>query len=125
MHYNPEDGPEASYGPNQLPKTFPEILRKLIFYGPGPSQWAQVMWMSKWSHETPGFPACESIWALGGSSSPHRPRTVGHAKDRKDPKRPKGPEGPLITIPSKMARAQNPEEGPKWPKLQGQWGQDL
>ncbi|MBW0580973.1 hypothetical protein O181_120688 [Austropuccinia psidii MF-1] len=87
------------------------------------------MWMSKWSHETPGFPACGTTWALGGSSSPHRQWTIGHAKDQKDPKRPKGPKRPLITIPSKMAivmaTTQNTEEDLKWPKFQGKWQQDL
>ncbi|MBW0558856.1 hypothetical protein O181_098571 [Austropuccinia psidii MF-1] len=65
----------------QSPKTFPEILEKVRFYGPGP----------------PGTLECGLILALGGSSNPHRPPTVGHAKDQRtqrDPKRTKAQKGP-------------------------------
>ncbi|MBW0519010.1 hypothetical protein O181_058725 [Austropuccinia psidii MF-1] len=78
-------------GPNPSPKTFPSILGKVSFYGPGPSQWAQAIWVRKWSHGPP------EILALGGCSNPHRP------KDPKRPKHKKGPKIPLITNPSIMA----------------------
>ncbi|MBW0544375.1 hypothetical protein O181_084090 [Austropuccinia psidii MF-1] len=79
MHSNPEDGP------NQSPKTFPAILRKVRFYGPGPSQWAQAIRTKLWSD---GPLACGLILALGGSSNPHGPQTVWHAKDQKGPSSP-------------------------------------
>ncbi|MBW0540390.1 hypothetical protein O181_080105 [Austropuccinia psidii MF-1] len=70
---------------------------------------------------------------LAGSSNPHRPWTIGHAKDQRTPKDQKAKKQPLITNQSQkamaMARNQNTQEGPKWPKnifqakFQGQWGQ--
>ncbi|MBW0562808.1 hypothetical protein O181_102523 [Austropuccinia psidii MF-1] len=95
-------------GPNPSLKTFPAMLGKVGFYGPGPSLWAQAIWVKKWSHGPP-----ENL-ALGGSSNPQRP---------KDPKKtPKGPKRLLIPNPSimvmELARTQNTQEGPKWPKIQ-------
>ncbi|MBW0493706.1 hypothetical protein O181_033421 [Austropuccinia psidii MF-1] len=105
-----------------------------IFYGPGPSQWAQAIWVRKWS--MPIFYGPIDPWnsVLAGSSNPHRPWTIGYAKDQRTPKYQKVKKQPLITNPSQkamaMARTQNAQEGPKWPKnkfqakFQGQWGQD-
>ncbi|MBW0575828.1 hypothetical protein O181_115543 [Austropuccinia psidii MF-1] len=47
-------------GPNPSPKTFPAMLRKVSFYGPGPSQWAQTIWVRKWS-----MAICMVPWAPG------------------------------------------------------------
>ncbi|MBW0463345.1 hypothetical protein O181_003060 [Austropuccinia psidii MF-1] len=102
---------------NPSPKTFPAILGKVRFYGPGPSQWAQAIWVRKWSiailygpMDPLEFWHMGSFWPWGGSSSPHGPQTVGRANDQK------GPKIPLITITSKRAMAmawtQNPQVGP-------------
>ncbi|MBW0475804.1 hypothetical protein O181_015519 [Austropuccinia psidii MF-1] len=50
--------------------------------GPGHEGEVMVRW-------NPGTLACGLILALGGSSNPHRPQTIGHTKDQKDPEGPK------------------------------------
>ncbi|MBW0535380.1 hypothetical protein O181_075095 [Austropuccinia psidii MF-1] len=60
LHSNPEDvliesGQKPDMGPNPSPKTFPAILRKVIFYGPRPSQWDQAICVRKWCHGPPGI----------------------------------------------------------------------
>ncbi|MBW0514177.1 hypothetical protein O181_053892 [Austropuccinia psidii MF-1] len=86
-----------NWGPNQSPKTFPAILGKVRVHGPGSSQWAQAMRVKSWSYGPPGILPYGLFLALGGSSNPHRPWTIGKAKD---------PKRPLITNPSVMAKTQ-------------------
>ncbi|MBW0556956.1 hypothetical protein O181_096671 [Austropuccinia psidii MF-1] len=89
-----------------------------ISYGSGPSQWVKKCSMA--ALMVPWTPWNPSLWVnfgLGDSDNPYGPPTLRHAKDQKDPKRPKRP---LITVASKiaivMARTQNAQGGPTWPK---------
>ncbi|MBW0558608.1 hypothetical protein O181_098323 [Austropuccinia psidii MF-1] len=125
MHSNPEyfinkDGPEASYGPNKSPQTFPEILGKVRFYVPAPSQWTQAMWVSKWSHGAPGFQACGALV----TPMNHSPWPTDH-RTRQRPKGPKKTKTDKLAI--VMARTQNNQDGPKWPKSKvlGQFSRTL
>ncbi|MBW0465427.1 hypothetical protein O181_005142 [Austropuccinia psidii MF-1] len=112
--------------------TFPAILGKVRFDGPGPSQWAQAMraklcfmaiFMVPW---TPWVPSSLVIFGIGGSSNPHGPQTIGHAKDQKGPKR------PLITIPSKSGQKwifrpnfkDNGDKPPPWMMVKANQGEE-
>ncbi|MBW0516801.1 hypothetical protein O181_056516 [Austropuccinia psidii MF-1] len=77
-------------------------------YGPGPSQWAQAIWVRKWSMDLLDSQRIGQFWPWGALVTP---RTIGHQK---------GPKRAPMMIWSKiaivMARTQNTQEGPKWPK---------
>ncbi|MBW0509959.1 hypothetical protein O181_049674 [Austropuccinia psidii MF-1] len=120
MHSNPEDGPEASYGPNRSPKTFPERVGKVRFYGPGPSQWAQAKKVRIWSMDPLDSQNVGQFWPWGALVTPTDCRTPKRQKDPEDQKTQKRPKRAPIMICSKMAivmaRTQIAQEGPKWLK---------
>ncbi|MBW0538474.1 hypothetical protein O181_078189 [Austropuccinia psidii MF-1] len=73
-----------------------------------------------WSHEPPGTLAYGLILALGGSSNPQgpydMPKKKGHKGNQKEKRAKKAPHQNSIKMAIVMARTQNTQEGPKWPK---------
>ncbi|MBW0507963.1 hypothetical protein O181_047678 [Austropuccinia psidii MF-1] len=73
-NFSNEDGPESSYGPSNwapINHSRPPLkdVEGHISYGPGPSQWAQAMWVSKWSMAifmVPWTPWIPSMWVNFG-----------------------------------------------------------
>ncbi|MBW0486930.1 hypothetical protein O181_026645 [Austropuccinia psidii MF-1] len=107
------EGEYSSYGPSkQTPINHPrpalQHWGRSDSYGPGPSQWAQAIWVKIWSHRPPGILAYGSSLALGDSNIP---------MDHKTRKRQKGPKRAKKAANHNLIKnGHSNGQVPKWPK---------